>query len=459
MRGKMPYEHVLEWIKVYGPVFTYWLGNTPMVVLGDHETIVEAYSNKKNEFAGRPTFLFSEILRISPNSFDVAQSDWSIQWEVLRRTAHSAARKFAVSPMLPNLETTVVDDTVAKMKEREGGSAFDPDEYIYLMVFSILASIAAGKSYSVDDEELRSIKRAWDVDAEVAAEYAMIEFIPILKDTLYRKQWTKLGQSYQFILNWCKRQLEEHQETFQEDFSRDFCDELLHAKNEAERSDSKASEILNLDNLTNTLMNLFLAGTDTTKKSLSWMLLIMSNNLEIQSKLREEVRQVIGEEKNPSNEHRVKCHYVQAFISETLRFRPFLPMGLPHKTVVDTEAGGKKIPGGTMVSSMMVHQMGDEKVWKDPQVFNPERFIDPETGEHSARLTSSYYPFSLGRRSCIGERLALINLFIILTRMLQRTSGQKFVLENGPGTGDLSPDPEQYETLAPKKYKIMIVNE
>ena len=65
--------------------------------------------------------------------------------------------------------------------------------------------------------------------------------------------------------------------------------------------------------------------------------------------------------KNPSNEHRVKCHYVQAFISETLRFRPFLPMGLPHKTVVDTEAGGKKIPAGTMVSSMMVHQMGDEE--------------------------------------------------------------------------------------------------
>ena len=153
---------------------------------------------------------------------------------------------------------------------------FDPDEYVYLMVFSILASIAAGKSYSIDDEELRSIKRAWDVDAEVASEYAMIEFMPILKDTLYKKQWTKLGQSYQFILTWCRRQLEEHQETFQEDLCRDFCDELLHAKNEAERSDSKASEILNLDNLTNTLMNLFLAGSDTTKKSLSWMLLIMS---------------------------------------------------------------------------------------------------------------------------------------------------------------------------------------
>ena len=120
----MPYEHALEWIKVYGPVFTYWLGNTPMVVLGKHEIIVEAYSNKKNEFAGRPTFLFSDMLRISPNSYDVAQADWSIQWEVLRRTAHSAARKFAVSPKLPNLETTVVDDTVAKMKEREGGSAF-----------------------------------------------------------------------------------------------------------------------------------------------------------------------------------------------------------------------------------------------------------------------------------------------------------------------------------------------
>lgn len=455
----MPHEYAAEWTKVYGHVFTYWLGNTPVVVLGSHEVILEAYHNKKNDFAGRPVFEFTDILRINDHSYDVAQADWSIQWEVLRRTAHTAVRKFAVSPNLPSLGTVVVDEVIKKIKERENGKLFDPEEYLYLMVFSILASISAGKSYSIDDEELVNIKKAWDVDAEIYAEYAMIEFLPFLKYTMYRKQWKKLDRSYKFILNWCKKQLLEHQETFDGNVSRDFCDELIHAKKEAEGNDSKVSGILNIDNLTNTLMNLFLAGADTTKKSLSWMLLIISNSPEIQMKLREEVAHVVGNSDCPNNDHRQKCHYVQAFISETLRFRPFLPMGLAHKTVVNTEVNGISIPKGTMVSSMMCQQLGDENVWNDPQAFKPERFIDPSTGEHSTRLTSSYYPFSLGRRSCIGERLALINLFIVLSRMLQQTSGQKFVLENGPGSADLSPDPETTDTLAPRKYKIMIVDE
>jgi len=59
----------------------------------------------------------------------------------------------------------------------------------------------------------------------------------------------------------------------------------------------------------------------------------------------------------------------------------------------------------------------DPKLWKDPEKFIPERFID----EQGNFFTSKYViPFSVGPRHCVGEQLARMEVFMFLVGMLQK---------------------------------------
>ena len=454
----MSYDLFLELSRKYGPVYTIWLGTQPMVLLGSSDAILEAFRDKKNDFAGRPIFNFKEITLVSKNSSDVIFEDWGRPWEVLRRVAHSAARKFAVNPGLPSLEVSVIDEVVDLILTKEGtDKPFNPKDYVYLMVYSILASTAAGKSYSINDREFLELKEANDLGLELQSELVVIEFLPFMKH-VYRKAYSEIKRLSKIQIDWCVNVFEAHMASYQPGEIRDFCDALIHAKKEAEASDAEAVTHLTRDNLINVVQDLFQAGTETTRMTIMWALLFVANYPDVQKKLRQEINEVIGDE-IPTNDHRLKCHYVQSFISEVLRYSPIVPMGLPHKTIVECSVGGHPLPSGTTVVPLLYAQLHDKEIWGDPEVFRPERFLDPETGVHTTRNNAAFTPFSIGRRSCLGEKLAIINLFIEITRLLQKTKGMSIVLEKGPGSVSFEPDPGQPASYSAQDYELMIVKD
>ena len=452
----MSHELFVELSQKYGPVYTIWFGMKPMVILGTHGAIMEAFRDKKNDFAGRPHFNFSEISFVSKNSVDVAFEDWGRPWEVLRRVSHSAARRLAVNPRLPSIEVGVVDEVVDLILTKEGmDKPFDLKDYIHFMVYSTIASTVAGKSVSINDKEFLELKNANDRALEMMSELMVIEFMPIMKYVFWKvyRESIKIGKVQS---NWCVNVFESHSKTYKSDQIRDFCDELIHAKMEAEASDAEAAEHLNRDNLINVILDMFQAGTETTRLTLMWAFLIMASYPDVQRKLRQEITDIIGEN-IPTNDHRLKCVYVQCFISEVLRYAPVVPMGLPHKAIVDASACGQSVPSQTTVVPLLYAQLHDKDIWGDPEVFRPERFLDPQTGGHTTRNNSAFTPFGVGRRSCLGDKLAIISLFIQLTRILQRTQGMSIVLTNGPGSVGLDPDPNQPATYAAPEYEIMLI--
>lgn len=462
----MFHEIMQEMTIKYGDVYTLWMGHEPIVILGTNDSILEAYVGKKNDFAGRPKFFLNEVSKVSKNSNDVMNEDWGRPWEVLRRVAHSAARKFAVNPKLPNLEVAVVDEVVDLIFKEEGlNIPFNPKYYIHLMVYTIIASIAAGKSYSITDQEFINLKNSNDKFVELQSNLAIIESFPFLRYFPYSKDWKKLIHSVNVCLDWCRVQIDDHlikynqnNQNEEKEVVNDFCDALISAKMEAEQNDSQSAQYLTSDNLKNVLLNLFQAGADTTRMTLDWAFLILANYPEIQTKLRNEIENIIGYE-IPTNDHRIKCHYVQSFIAEVMRFSPIAAGGAPHKAYKDSEVKGHKIPKGTTVIASHIGQLHDSKIWGDPKIFRPERFIDPSSGAFNARINDANHPFSVGRRACLGDKLALISLFIQITRFLQKTKGMRIVLKNGPGKVSLEPDHDQSTLYLSVQYEIMIVKE
>ena len=431
-----------------------------MVILATNEAILEAYDNKNVDIVGRPQLQFSTIFTASPTATDVMLSDWGREWEVLRRVTHTVVRQFQSSPQLPQLECDIIDSVVDLILTREGiNKPFNPSNYVYLMIHSITASLTAGTRYSIDDPEFLQLKKGSEDQRRLDTTLTMIEFFPILRYTIYYKEWRELESAYKVLLNWCEKQLIQHIDTYERNQTRDICDGLIHARIEAESRDKSAVKYLHDHNLVNSLQDMFQAGSETTRMTFMWIILLMANYPEVQMKLRNEVDNVIGSS-IPSSEHRSKCDYVNSFISECLRFRPNVPLGFPHKCIKETKVAGQAIPSGTTVTSLMFGQLHDPIVWTDPSVFKPERFLDPGTRRFNKKINRSNLPFSLGRRSCLGEKLALLNMFMELTRILQKTKGYFFVLPNGPGSVTLDHDPvHSGSRMVPVQYEVMIVEE
>ena len=66
--------------------------------------------------------------------------------------------------------------------------------------------------------------------------------------------------------------------------------------------------------------------------------------------------------------------------------------------------------------------MHDPIVFDDPNTFKPERFLE-QNGKYVSSRPNGFIPFSLGKRACLGKRLALTDLFFIVVNLLQKTSG------------------------------------
>ena len=106
---------------------------------------------------------------------------------------------------------------------------------------------------------------------------------------------------------------------------------------------------------------------------------------------------------------------------------------------------------------MILHTFGimhNPDVFDDPSSFKPERFLDGN-GNYRSTRHPGFIPFGIGRRNCLGEKLALADLFLIITNLLQSTSEYEFVLPNGPGSVSLAPEVNAMFCQT-QDYKIML---
>ncbi|XP_029451964.1 cytochrome P450 2K6-like isoform X2 [Rhinatrema bivittatum] len=201
-------------------------------------------------------------------------------------------------------------------------------------------------------------------------------------------------------------------------------------------------------NLLSLLSALFMAGTDTISGTLRWGLLLMAVYPEIQSKVQEEIERVI-EKAQPRTEHRKQMPYTDAVIHEIQRIANIVPLNLPRETTVDVTFKGYFIPKGTYIIPLLESVLRDETQFEKPNEFNPQRFLDTE-GKFVKR--EAFMPFSAGRRICIGETLAKMELFIFFTSLIQ-----KFTFFPPPGVTHVHIAPDTGFTAPPQYQRICAV--
>lgn len=139
---------------------------------------------------------------------------------------------------------------------------------------------------------------------------------------------------------------------------------------------------------------------------------------------------------------------------EIMRHSSFVYETIPHQVRSDTTLGGYEIPENSEVLFDLRAIHHDPSHWRDPDSFDPTRFLDEE-GSFICPATLSFLPFGGGPRGCLGQTLAKIEMFLSLTRVLQQ-----FRLELPPGSSqpDLEAPVEAMPrgTLLPSPYKLCV---
>ncbi|KAM4740845.1 1,25-dihydroxyvitamin D(3) 24-hydroxylase, mitochondrial isoform 2-T2 [Anableps anableps] len=153
------------------------------------------------------------------------------------------------------------------------------------------------------------------------------------------------------------------------------------------------------------ITELQIGGVETTANSMLWVIFNLSRNPAAQKRLLQEIREVVPPNQDPCGEHIKSMPYLKACLKESMRLSPSVPF--TSRTLdKDTVLGDYAIPKGTvlMIDS---HALGfNEEYFDDGKQFKPERWLR----ENSTINPFAYVPFGIGKRMCIGRRLAELQL-------------------------------------------------
>ncbi|CAE6481535.1 unnamed protein product [Rhizoctonia solani] len=187
------------------------------------------------------------------------------------------------------------------------------------------------------------------------------------------------------------------------------------------------------DNVKQVSITLYGAGTETAVHTLLMLFLAMVLYPEVQRKAQAEIDSVIGS--------------IERLIQETLRWAPVTPLAVPHTCFRDDTYKGYYIPKGTIVMGNVWAMTRDETVYKDPEVFDPDRFLDPSIPPAPA--------FGWGRRRCPGVHFAESTLFIFVTSLLATFNIGIAQDENGE---DIIPSRKMTNSLvlAPEEFPVKL---
>ncbi|KAI6060213.1 Cytochrome P450 2G19 [Aix galericulata] len=403
-------QSLLKLRDVYGPVFTVYLGTRRVVVLCGHAAVREALVEHAEEFAGRGRM---PTVEKTFNGHGVVFSNGE-RWKQLRRFSLTVLRDFGMGRK--SIEGRIQEEAQFLLQELRNtqGKPFDPTYPLSRAVSNVICSIVFGDRFDYQDAELLALLRMMNESfRELSTPWAqlydmnetLLQFIP--------GPQTKIYNLLEGMRRFIARRVRTNAESLDPSCPRDFIDcFLLQMEKEKENPDSA----FNIKNLELTTLNLFFAGTETVSSTLRYGFVLLMKHPGVLEKVHEEIDRVIGRDRAPTVEDRSRMPYTDAVIHEIQRVSDLIPMNVPHTVTRDTLFRGYLLPKGTDVYPLLSTALHDPSMFKHPHTFSPENFLD-ESGRF--KKNDAFVPFSSGKRVCLGEALARMELFLFLTTILQ----------------------------------------
>jgi cytochrome P450 len=167
------------------------------------------------------------------------------------------------------------------------------------------------------------------------------------------------------------------------------------------------------DEVREQILIFMLAGHETTSMSLTFAFHLLGRHRDIQEKVRDEVKRVLGDQPPTAAQLIGELPYTMAVLKEAMRLYPAAPI-TGRRSVEDTTIGGYDIPSGSdvVLSVWSIHHRAD--LWPDPERFHPDRFLgNPDIGRYE------WMPFGAGPRACIGQHFSMLESVATLAGLIR----------------------------------------
>ncbi|CAL1290557.1 unnamed protein product [Larinioides sclopetarius] len=401
--------------KKYGDVFSFRsVGGKLFVILNGQERIKEILVHRSGEFIGRP--VESNLLEWISDGLGVTQEEGQ-PWKEHRRYFLQTVKNFGFGKL--EIEGTIHEE-IKILKEDLLKTQREPTNIGFHATYAV-NSIIVQVMFARKFEKYGTIfpklaKAAHDLIDVFADKRFMLVGLP-LRLSLRYLPWGKDANEGRLVLKKVVQEIiEDHIRSFDSSNIRDYVDSyLLEMKNLNEKGELEKSSFT-MERLLGISMNMTMEGTDSIGDTLCSLLTETAKHPQEQKKVQEEIDSVIGRERLPSMLDRPILPYLEAFIQELIRVAQAFYNTTHYSNFEETTIQGYRIPKRSIIVGNLWSINNDPKIFPNPAKFDPSRFL----GQNGKKLKSDGpYPFSMGKRDCVGKSLAKMELFLIIASILQ----------------------------------------
>jgi cytochrome P450 len=403
---------LLEWSLEYGLVYTLQLPLFGKLIICADPEYVKQIAVTKNYPKGFQGIKVFQALLGSESMVSLNGKEWAAKRKAFNPGFSPVFLKTMVTVMHEKMErflqgieqdrtinnsnisnNNVSSDTCTNMLER--AQTFTSD---------VIVQVAFGEDWGGDKPHQA---RLWL--SELARLLSGIIFDPFLMLFDWKRQ--RLVHKYEVLLdNEMQAILERRLAAGVSNESKDICSLAIHQLKGADGSLTPADKI----SIGHQLKTFYFAGHDTTAILISWAVWLLSQHAQVLSKVRAELQEHVTSP-TPTYEDLQKCTYLDAVLKETLRLYPPAGGVGRHHPDVNESYKGHTMGGALVVLSIYVMQR-HPSLWKRPNDFCPERFLDGSEDN----LADKFMAFSRGPRDCIGKYFALMEGKVAISTLVTR---------------------------------------
>ncbi|XP_057974549.1 6,7,8-trihydroxycoumarin synthase-like isoform X2 [Malania oleifera] len=387
----------------YGPLMSLTLGSVPAVVISSARVAKEVLKTHDLAVSGRPSMIGQQ--KLSYSGRDLAFSPHGDYWREVRKICmlHLFSTKKVLS--FRSVREEEISRTLEKISELSFSSKpVNLSEMMMCLTNSIICRIGFGKRY----EESRFEELLNETQAMLAS-FFVSDYFPVVGWWVDRasglfgrleKNWRELDLFYQKVI---EEHLDPERPKPQEE---DITDVLLRLR----------KDDFTLDHIKALLMNVLVAGTDTSAASIIWIMTQLVKNPRVMNTTQNELRNSI-KKKNLINEDDLqKLPYLKAVVKEAFRLHPVAPMLVPREAIQKFTLDTYEIEPNTIILVNAWAIGRDCDAWENPEEFLPERFLESSIDFKGQDF--GLIPFGTGRRLCPGMHLGVLTVELALANLL-----------------------------------------
>lgn len=421
---KMAARSFALWGRKYrGGLMSVRMGGNDLIILNNPHIVRKLFCNKM--LMGRPAIQLLHQLSQGRGIFFV--DDTPMLWEQ-RKFMGTCLRKLGMGKAEFD---TIVDRECGMLNKKIESFQQKPFDILYLLTNAVsnnTCQLSLGCRFDYNNETFQQLIRkfchAFYDKKAAAAILACLCYAPLSHLPGFSNHVADIKSDTKFCLDIIRSVIDGKKKNFDFDSGeepKDFCEYFFieQRKLEAETNSTFTDTQLLMN-----VKDMLFGGTITTTSTIRWCLYDVIKHPDYQATIQREIDENIGTDEEISyKRHKGQLPLTMSFIYESMRFHTTVPLAVPHSSPYDVTLDGYVIPKGTPVFSNVYACHNDVGHWGDPHQFRPSRHLD-ESGAFKTP-TEYFLPFGLGSRRCLGESLAIseiFHFFVSIVRNFKLTS-------------------------------------